>query len=169
MRGSTAHNIGLDDHGSPTQKSLKIAVKRCFGPKIFFACGALKGASPRGPCLTAQNRLPWPSPSYPSAEGISQNPGHLRRARAAASLRGVVPCRVSAQARAPQTPQPTCGGRGRRLHCAAWSCVRAVFVGTHHPSPCANLLSIPCMHTYSDFCLPCMWVRLSSVCCCYTL
>ena len=30
----------------------------CFDPKIFSACGALLGASPRGRCRTAQNRLP---------------------------------------------------------------------------------------------------------------
>ena len=45
------------------------------GPKFFFACGALKGASPRGPCLTAQNRLPWASPSYPSPPTPRRHPG----------------------------------------------------------------------------------------------
>jgi hypothetical protein len=54
-----------------TQKSSKTAL----GPKIFLACGALKGASPRGPCLTAQNRLPWASPSYPSPPTTRRNPG----------------------------------------------------------------------------------------------
>ena len=45
--GVISHDIRLDDpwltHSKTTQKS----VKRHFGPKIFFACGALKGASPR--------------------------------------------------------------------------------------------------------------------------
>ena len=54
-----------------TQKSSKTAL----GPNIFLACGALKGASPRGPCLTAQNRLPWASPSYPSPPTTRRNPG----------------------------------------------------------------------------------------------
>ena len=73
--GSISHNIRLDDpwltHSKTTQKS----VKRHFGLKIFFACGALKGASPRGPCLTAQNRLPWASPSYPSPQTPRHYPG----------------------------------------------------------------------------------------------
>ena len=108
--------------------------------------------------------------------GVSTCGGRGRRLHCAAWCLVVCPRR---RAR-PKPPQPTCGGRGRRLHCAAWSCVRAVpFVGTHHPSPCANLISISCMYTYSVYHvrgfdrLPCvaviLWVRPSSVCCCYTL
>ena len=65
--GQFPHDIRLDDpwltHSKTTQKS----VKWHLDPKIFFACGALKGASPLGPRHTAQNRLPAPSPSSPSA------------------------------------------------------------------------------------------------------
>ena len=57
-------------HGDIHSKSLKIAVKRLLGPKIFFACGALQMASPRGTCRTAQNRLPWPSPLSPSVRRV---------------------------------------------------------------------------------------------------
>ena len=65
----------MDHPLKTTQKS----VKRHFGPKLFIACGALKGASPRGPCLTAQNRLPWASPSYPSPLTPRRNPGGMER------------------------------------------------------------------------------------------
>ena len=69
VRWSTAHDLGLDDHHSNMQKVPKITEncsKTAFGHNIFFACGALKRASPRGLCHQAQNRLPMPSPSSPS-------------------------------------------------------------------------------------------------------
>ena len=58
--GVIFHDIRLDDPwltlSKPTQKS----VKRHFGPKIFFACGALKGASPWGTCARAGTMHPHP-------------------------------------------------------------------------------------------------------------
>ena len=71
----------LDEHLSSSSKPLKNhqkSSKTASGPKIFFACGALEGASPRGPCLTAQNRLPWASPSYPSPPTPRRHPGGER-------------------------------------------------------------------------------------------
>jgi len=44
--GSICYDQGLDEHIAPTQKALKNQEKRPFWPKIFFACGALKRASP---------------------------------------------------------------------------------------------------------------------------
>ena len=49
-----------------------------FMAKIFVACGALKGASPLGPCFTAQNRPPWPSPSSPSVWRVESPPRGCR-------------------------------------------------------------------------------------------
>ena len=47
---TSVHMIGADDHGLATQKRLKIAVKRRFEAKIFFACAArCKGPAARGP------------------------------------------------------------------------------------------------------------------------
>ena len=53
------------------QKSIKIIRKWLLRLKIFFACGALKGASGG----SAQNRLPWPSPSSPSVRQWELEPG----------------------------------------------------------------------------------------------
>ena len=71
VQASISYNIGLGGQSSTQSKSAYLAVKRRFGFNFFrlslFACGALQGASPRGPCRTAQNRPPWSSPSSPSA------------------------------------------------------------------------------------------------------
>ena len=82
--GSTSHNIGLDDpwitHSKTTQKS----VKRHFGLNFFFACGALKGASPRG-----QPRIGYPGRHHhPRQSGSgSEKPG-LRGQRRERRVRG---------------------------------------------------------------------------------
>ena len=47
--GVISHNILLDDPWLAHSKTTQNSVKRHFGPKIFFACGALKGASPCPP------------------------------------------------------------------------------------------------------------------------
>ena len=69
----------------------------CFGgfaTNIFFACGALKGASPGGPCLSAQNRLPWASPSYPSPPTPRENPGHCEHSARSGThtFQHITPC-----------------------------------------------------------------------------
>ena len=71
---SIPHDNGLGDHGSTTENSTQNFSKWPFMAKIFFACGAPKGASPMGPCLTAQDRLPHPGRSYPSGSGLVPTP-----------------------------------------------------------------------------------------------
>ena len=53
------------------------SVLRVFAAKIFFACGALSGASRRGLWRAAKNRLPWPSPSSPSVRQWELEPRAL--------------------------------------------------------------------------------------------
>ena len=54
--------------------SAKIVRIGLSGPKIFLACGALRGASPRGWCSPTRNRLPMTSPSSPSARQWEPQP-----------------------------------------------------------------------------------------------
>ena len=68
----------LDEHLSSSSNPLKNhskSRKMALGPNSFFACGALQRASPRGPCRTAQDRLPHPGRSYPSGSGLVPTPG----------------------------------------------------------------------------------------------
>ena len=60
---SIPHDNGLGDHGSTTENSLKISVKRPFMTKIFFACGAPNTCVPTVPGGTntrvpTKNRVP---------------------------------------------------------------------------------------------------------------
>ena len=57
--GSSSHNIGLDDPWVHRSKTTQNSVKRHFGLKIFFACGALKGLRLRD-CGT-QPRIGYPN------------------------------------------------------------------------------------------------------------
>ena len=56
--GSVTTDIWTFTIMSSHSETLKFAVKWLLCLKIFFACGALKGASPLGVSYTAQNRLP---------------------------------------------------------------------------------------------------------------
>ena len=89
-RGQTLMIMHLATIGHPPRNHSKIN-KMAFPAKIFFACGALKGALPRGPCRTPQNRLPWPSPSYPSPRTRRRNPGDPKRDGGGGSA-GPPPC-----------------------------------------------------------------------------
>ena len=59
VRGSTSHNIGLDDHGSLTQKPRNFAVNRRLGPIFFTPAARYKGL--RLPGRTRQPRIGYPS------------------------------------------------------------------------------------------------------------
>ena len=75
VRWSTAHDLGLDDHRSNTQKSLKIAVKRLLVPNFSSPAAREKGLR-LGDCVT-KPRIGYPCrPHHPRHPGSgSWNPG----------------------------------------------------------------------------------------------
>ena len=59
VRGSTCHDIGLDDHRSNTQKSIKFAVKWLLGPKFSSPAARFKGLRLGG--RSRQPRIGYPN------------------------------------------------------------------------------------------------------------
>ena len=108
--GVISHDTGLLEHGSHHSNPLKIAVKISSELKNFFACGALKGASPRG-----QPRIGHPGRHHHPRQSVSgsHNPGRRNRRVTQLSVTDVDSWR-------PISPTRT---SSRRTHARSQTCV----------------------------------------------